>query len=117
MTTETIQQIQIGSKIYFEREKRPYTVKAMDERYIIATKPFNARKTCLYTILDLHKGMRGPNNLVFNIYDYTKQEDIEECLRDLNNEEECVEISHRRSIPLDIVRVVNPGHISPHSEQ
>lgn len=51
MTTDTIQQIQIGSKIYFEREKRPYTVRAMDERYIIATKPFNARKTCLYSTL------------------------------------------------------------------
>jgi hypothetical protein len=114
MTTETIHQIQIGSKIYFEREKRPYTVKALDERYIIATKPFNARRTCLYTIIDKALHLRGPNNLVFNIYDYTVQQDIEECLCDLNDPHSTVLVSHRRSIALDIVRVVNPDHVSPH---
>lgn len=41
-----------GQKIWFEGEKRPYTVRACDERFAICTKPFNLRKTVLYTIID-----------------------------------------------------------------
>jgi hypothetical protein len=109
MTTE--HNIQLGSKIYFAREKRPYTVKARDSRFVICTKPFNPLHTVQYTILDFQLGMRGPNNLVFNSYDYTVQADIEQCLRDLNNPETGLELSHRRSIPLDIVKV---SPTSPH---
>jgi hypothetical protein len=101
-----IQGITVGSKVYFSREKRPYTVKACDERFAICTKPFNPRKTVLYTIIDAEQGVRGTNNLVFNIYNYAKQEDIDQCLRDLNNAEECVEVSHRNRVALDIVKVV-----------
>jgi hypothetical protein len=31
------------------------------------TKPFNAQKTVLYTIIDWELGIRGPSNLIFNI--------------------------------------------------
>jgi hypothetical protein len=91
-------------RVYFSREKRPYTVKACDNRYAICTKPFNPLKTVLYTIIDAEQGVRGTNNLVFNIYDYKKQEDIEECLKDLSGGE--VEVSHRNRVALDIVKVV-----------
>lgn len=98
--------LKIGDKVYFARDKRPYTVKAHDERFAICTKPFNLQQTCLYTIIDWTKGQRNRNNMVFNPYDYTKQEDIERCLRDLSDPEHVCEISRRGAVDLDIVKVV-----------
>lgn len=95
--------IECGYKVFFESEKRPYTVRAYDERYVICTKPFNPKRTVLYTILDLKQQVRGTNNLVFNSYNYAIQEDIERCLKDL----QCgmIEVSHRNRIALDIKQV------------
>lgn len=101
------EQIKQGSRVYFEREKRPYTVKACDGHYAICTKPFAAKKTVMYTIIDLKEGIRGTNNMVFNPYDYAVQEDIDKCLSDLSSPEECLEVSYRNRVPLDIVKVVN----------
>lgn len=55
----------IGKKIKFDGEKQRYTIQALDSRYIIATKPFNARKTYIYTIVDLQEKRRGPCDLIF----------------------------------------------------
>lgn len=33
--------VNVGDKISIPGEKKPYTVRARDERYIICTKPFN----------------------------------------------------------------------------
>ena len=93
-----------GDKIYFKSEKRPYRIKACNNRYLICTKPFNLRHTVIYTIVDLYENVRGTNNLVFNPYDYAIQEDIEECLRDLENPKHPCEVSHRNRIKLDIRR-------------
>lgn len=95
--------ININDKIYFYEEKRPYIVKAVSDRHIICTKPFNLKKTCLYTIIDLLENKRAPNNLVFNIYDYMIKEDIEQCMDDLINGE--IGLSIRRGIDLNIVRI------------
>lgn len=62
--------LKIGDKIKFKNEKQRYTVKAKSERFLICTKPFNLRKTCLYSIIDLNRLIRGTNNLIFNPYDY-----------------------------------------------
>ncbi len=43
-------------------EKQRYTVQAADGRFVICTKPFNARKTYLYFVADLKTGLRGPVN-------------------------------------------------------
>lgn len=94
----------VGSKIYFSSEKRPYTVKAFDGRYAICTKPFNLKNTVIYTIVDLLKNVRGPNNLVFNLYDYKKDKDIERCLTHLQREQ--LIISDRNKIELDIEKVI-----------
>jgi len=95
--------IKIGTKIYFLKEKRPYVVKALNERFIICTKPFNLQKTVYYTIIDINENIRGTNNLVFNLYDYKDINDINECLKDLESGE--TQISHRNRVELDIINI------------
>jgi hypothetical protein len=53
-----------GQRVRFSTEKQAYTVRAVskDGRYVICTKPFNARRTVLYTVLDLELGVRGRDN-------------------------------------------------------
>ncbi len=55
----------LGDKIYFEGEKRPYKVRAYNKRYVVCTKPHNPMNTVLYTIIDLEENIRGPENLLF----------------------------------------------------
>jgi hypothetical protein len=92
--------LKVNDKIKFESEKQKYTIKAKSDRYLICTKPFNLKKTCLYSIIDLERLVRGTNSLVFNAYDYMIQEDIDECLRDLESGK--IEVSHRNCIKLDV---------------
>jgi hypothetical protein len=99
---EYCRNIKVGDKIKFKLEKQRYVVKAKDDRYLICTKPFNPKNTVLYTIVDLERFVRGCNNQVFNIYDYTNQDDIDECLIDLQVQNSCLEVSYRNCIPLDI---------------
>lgn len=98
--------LQVGDKVYFSDQKRPFTVRACNDHFAICTKPLNIHKTCLYTIIDWKKGLRNRNNMVFNPYDYMVQEDINKCLRDLTDPEHVCEISHRGAVKLDIVKVV-----------
>lgn len=94
--------LKVGDKIKFISEKQRYTIKAKDDRYIICTKPFNIKKTVLYTIIDLKRYVRGANNMVFNPYDYSTQEDINTCLIDLQYHNHGLEVTHRNSIMLDV---------------
>jgi hypothetical protein len=56
-----------GNKIRMDGERQRYTVQAANDRFAIMTKPFNAKKTYLYTITDLKRGVRGPCNLIFGL--------------------------------------------------
>lgn len=94
--------MKINDKIYFKKEKKPYRIKAMNDRFLICTKPFNLKHTVLYTIVDLNEKIRGTNNLIFNCYDYAVLDDVNACLNDL--EHGLVDISHRNRVPLDIVK-------------
>lgn len=60
--TTTWPPFQPGMKIRFASEKQAYTVQAVSPtgRYVVCTKPFNARRTILHTVLDLARGVRGP---------------------------------------------------------
>lgn len=98
--------LEVGDKVYFKTEKRPYVVKATNESFTICTKPFNLQHTCLYTIIDWQKMRRNRNNMVFNPYDYMLQDDIDQCLKDLSDPNHVCEISHRGEVDLDIVKVV-----------
>lgn len=91
--------VNIGDKVCVPTDKRPYTVKARDERYIICTKPFNVRHTVLYFIIDLLNKWRAPDNMIF-CSGYETTEDCQERLKEL--QDGTIELSRRRGIPLDI---------------
>lgn len=77
--------MEIGDKIKLSNGKQRFTVKALSKRYAILTKPFNPKHTVIYTIIDFKERKKNRNDLVFNVYDYTKQEDIDQCLKDLES--------------------------------
>lgn len=91
----------VGARVAFAEEKMAYTIQARSERFIICTKPFNARRTVLYTIVDLVDKIRGPDNLLFS-NGYETRADCERRLAELLDAETCVDISHRRRIPLKL---------------
>lgn len=91
--------VQIGDKVYVPNEKKPYRVRARDDRYIICTKPFNPQHTVLYFIVDLVDRWRAPDNMIF-CSGYETDKDCQERLAELQSGE--IELSRRRGIPLDI---------------
>lgn len=91
--------VEVGDKVYVPNEKRPYRVRARDERYIICTKPYNPKRTVLYFIVDLKERVRGPDNMVF-CSGYETDEDCAERLKELQSGE--IEVSWRRHVDLDI---------------
>ena len=91
--------VKVGDKVYIPQHKRPFKVRARDERYIICTKPFNAAHTVIYFIVDLVEKRRGPDNMVF-CSGYETDEDCKERLKELQCGE--IEVSYRRGIDLDI---------------
>lgn len=91
--------VEIGDKVYVPKEKRPYRVRARDERYIICTKPYNPQRTVRYFIVDLKERVRGPDNMVF-CSGYESDEDCAERLKELQSGE--IEVSCRRHVDLDI---------------
>lgn len=92
----------VGDKIYFPTEKRPYKVRACDDRYIICTKPYNPKRTVLYTIIDLKENIRGTENLIFCM-GFQTDELCEEALCRLIAGE--TEVSYRNRVELSIVKV------------
>jgi len=92
--------LEIGGKIRFAEEKQSYTIRARDERFLVCTKPFNPRKTVLYTIVDLVENIRGTENLIFCM-GFETDEECQEALTRLSSGES--EISHRNFIKLKVV--------------
>lgn len=89
----------IGDKVKFEGETHRYTVQAFDDNFVILTKPFNARKTFLYTIVDRRRNVRGPCNLIFGMPDKLDNPLIAaQSLGELQRGE--MEVSHRYCIPI-----------------
>lgn len=89
----------IGDKIKFRSEAQRYTVVAKNERYLICIKPFNLKKTFLYTIIDLTERIRGSDNYYCK-FNYQDVEDSNQAIEELVRGD--LEISHRTRIPLDI---------------
>jgi hypothetical protein len=76
--------IKVNDKVYFSDEPSiGYWVKACNDRYAILTRPYNPRRTVIYTIWDMKENIRSTNDYVFNPYDYNKQEDIDLSLTEL----------------------------------
>lgn len=77
----------------------------MNDRFLVCTKPFNLKHTILYTIIDMEKEIRGPENLIFGLGAETDQQ-CEQMLERLTKGES--EVSQRRSIPLKIFTIHCP---------
>ena len=91
--------VEVGDKVYVPNEKRPFRVRARNDRYIICTKPYNPQRTVRYFIIDLKEKVRGPDNMVF-CSGYETDEDCAERLQELQFGE--IEVSWRRHVDLDI---------------
>ena len=103
---EVLASIKVDDKVWFEEGKYPFTVQARNRRYIVCTRPFYAKKTVLYTIIDTVEKYRGPDNLVFSL-GYETREDCERSLAQFERKPNPVELSYRRKIPLKLLKVSN----------
>lgn len=97
--------IPVGAKIWFRGEKQGYTVRASNVAFCVLTKPFNAQKTVLHTIIDWESDVRGAENLIFGMGAETDKE-CQEMLDRLTNGES--EVSGRNYVDLDIIKYLNP---------
>lgn len=89
-----------GDKIKFVEEKRPYKIRACNERFLVCTKPFNPKHTVMYTIVDLKENVRGTESLIFCM-GFETDEECKEALERLISGE--TEVSYRNRIQLNIV--------------
>ncbi|HAH93678.1 MAG TPA: hypothetical protein DCM01_07525 [Dielma fastidiosa] len=96
---EYLKGLKVGDKVKLACIKRKWTVKAVSERYIILTQPFNLKHTVLYTIIDLKRMVRGTDNLIFG-HGYETDEDIEDAISLLR--EGKMGVSYRNFVPIDI---------------
>lgn len=104
-----LRDVVVGDRIWFDEEKQPYRVRARGDRYIVCTKPFNPRKTVLYSIIDLDENVRGPDNLIF-CCGYETDAEVAENMRMLNAGE--IEVSYRRRIALRVTRIAESGRLA-----
>ncbi len=98
--------IPVGSKIWFAEEKQGYTVRASNVSFCVCTKPFNAQKTVLYTIIDWERGERNYENLIFGMGAETDEE-CEQMLERITTGES--EVSYRNPAKINIVGYWNPN--------
>ena len=102
-----LSQSQVGWRVRFAEEKQAYTIQARGNRYLVCSKPFNALRTTLYTVVDLQEGIRGTEGVVFQIGAETRQQ-CEEMLTRLEGREGHIqtEVSYRNRVPLSVVAVM-----------
>lgn len=97
--------LSVGDKVKFRSERQRYTVQAANDRYAICTKPFNPKRTVMYTIIDFDRDDRGTENLIFCM-GFETRELCEEALARLSRGE--TEVSWRNYRDLDIESVTQP---------
>lgn len=95
------QKLEVGQKVKFDKEKYfRWTVRAVREPFAILT---TAGNRGYYCIVDMVKDVRGPDNC-YGV-GYETDEQIAEAMDRLHDDENGIEISHRRRIPLVIAGV------------
>jgi hypothetical protein len=96
--------VQAGDRLRFAEERNSYTVQAVsvDGRWAVCTKPFKARGTVLYSIVDFDADVRGVDDRVFSA-GYETAGQCEEAVTDLSSGEMALSRRHA-PIPLRIVR-------------
>ena len=90
----------LGAKVYAKAYKRPLVVRARNDHFAVCTRP--AFGSVMYFVVDVVRGVRGTENLVFGFGAETDQE-CQEMLERLASGR--TEVSYRNVVPLDIVRV------------
>lgn len=73
-------------------ERVTYKCMVRDERYVILSKPFNAKETFMYTIFDLEEMICGSDDHRC-MYKYDDKDECEKALADLQND--ILHISYR----------------------
>lgn len=99
----------VGNKVYFHDEKLPYNVMAVSKRYAVVSRPLNRREDAvllhnqvktgaycnfteafehnkqspIYSIVDFKKNIKSTDNLVFGLYNYSKEEECKKVIKDL----------------------------------
>jgi len=96
----------VGDRVWFAEEMRPYTVQAISAngRYVICTKPFAARRTVLYTVVDRVAGVRGVDDSLGNSLGYETRAECERAAVLLNSGEYRLSRRHQ-PIALHVVRL------------
>ncbi|CAG7633253.1 hypothetical protein HGB39_28315 [Rhodococcus opacus] len=94
--------LDVGGRIRFGLEpRRPYTVRALSEHFVVCTRPrdFATTGDFVYTVIDWRNGIRGPIN--GQVADVSTDERCRDLLHDL--EAGRWEISHHNRVQLDIL--------------
>lgn len=100
-----------GDKVKFTEEAQAYTIQARSDRFLVCTKPFNLKRTVLYTIVDLQRNIRGTENLIFG----AGAETVAACTDMVARLEGTLgdwqtEISYRNNVPLSVDKITKgPG--------
>ncbi len=95
----------VGTRVWFADEQRPYTVQAVAGPWVVLTKPFAARATVLYTVLNRDTMLRGRDD--YSGLGYETREDCEAAAAMFGSGE--AEHSHRYPpIPVRLRRVAGP---------
>lgn len=103
---ELAEGLRVDDRVWLDGKAQCWTVQARDDRYIILTKPFNLRRTVLYTVIDLELGIRGRDD--YHGLGYETLEQCERALARFNDHREGWEpaqISVRSNVTLEVTRV------------
>lgn len=94
-----INNIGVGDRLKFADDGYWYTVHARNDKFIVCNAV--TKRDTYHTTIDIDKGIRGADNLVFH-QGYCNTVDCEERLIDFTNGE--IEISKRNRVPLNIIK-------------
>lgn len=102
MTRGVMASLTPGRMVKFKSEKGAYTVRAAGVRYVVCTKPYNPKRTVIYSVVDMQKDVRGTEGLVFGM----GAETDEQCRWMLERlESGFSDVSRRNRVRLDIEAV------------
>lgn len=105
----------VNGRVWFSEEKRPYRVRARNDRYLVCTKPFNIKHTTIYCIVDLQEQIRGPEDLVFGMGAETDDDCRWMLARLEGKDRNCVRgesNGHRETLPREVGEFTPPSQVS-----
>lgn len=100
-----VEVVPVGTKVWFRSHVRPFKVIASNRFYSVCTKPFNAKKTVIYTVVDWRNKFCGTENTLWGGGAETEEE-CQEMLHRITSGKS--DISSRNWAKLDVVKLVFP---------